>query len=136
LSNPRSPIHALFCQDNVVTHYHKGRAGSSAAIFIMNSWKGKSNMSDETWRGPYLLNDHNIAKHVQEEGPGVFILGNMDGSGKMDIKHVHSAVNLKKDLKAWLGECDVFMYEKVNSVIQALIDRHAISEHVLSTGNF
>lgn len=62
------------------------------------------------WFKPYILNPHNIEKIV-EQGPGVYVLGNVGPDKKMHIKHIRSSSHVKNELREHVGKFHVFMYK-------------------------
>jgi hypothetical protein len=76
----------------------------------------------EGWFKPYILNPHNIEK-VVSQGPGVYVLGYIGPDKKFQVKHIHSTVNPKQELKSHLGKFPIFMYKPLKFHLNAFQDR-------------
>lgn len=72
-----------------------------------------------TWFKPYILNPHNIERVVNSEGPGVYVLGNIDAQKKFRIQHIKSSGNVKDELRKYLGKFHVFMYKPLKHQLHA-----------------
>lgn len=90
---------------------------------------------ENSWQGPFILNEHNIENKVNDDGLGVYILGDLNSNGELQIKHVHNTQSVKSELKKWLGKHDVFLYERVKSAVQGMVDRNAIAQLIGSFSN-
>ena len=74
-----------------------------------------------TWFVPHILNEYNIEKVVQDEVPGVYMLGNVTSQRKFQIKQLHSAVHIKDELKKALGKYHAFMYKPIAAELRHLV---------------
>ena len=64
-----------------------------------------------SWFTPYILNPHNINTVVDQNVPGVYVLGYIGPNKKFKVKHIKSSDNVREELMQHLGKFQVFMYK-------------------------
>lgn len=81
-------------------------------------WNEHMSSSPSLW-GPYLLTKENIQSIVVGVGPGVYALGDVDGSSLRVFRVGRSDLGLAQRLTDYIGQYRAFMYGFCSSALDA-----------------